>query len=84
MAFVDDYSAWIARPSAEANREGMRGAIHDTLGSIPDGEPVTYSITVGTRTEQHVYTAKLAAIAMAMRCLPPDLLGRQVTIFTRN
>jgi hypothetical protein len=63
---------------------GMGGAIQDTSGNIPDRGPVTYSITVGTRTEQNPYTAELAAIAMAMRCLPPGLLGRQITIFTSS
>jgi hypothetical protein len=63
---------------------GMGGAIHDTSGNTPGREPVTYSITVGTRTEQNPYTAELAAMAMAIRCLPPDLLGRRITIFTSN
>jgi hypothetical protein len=61
---------------------GMGGAIHDTLGNTPNREPVIYSVTLGTRAEQNPYTAELAAIVMAMRCLPPRLLRRQITIFT--
>jgi hypothetical protein len=34
--------------------------------------------------EQNPYTAELAAIAMALRCLPQHLVGRQVTILTSN
>jgi ribonuclease HI len=63
---------------------GMGGAIYDTLGTMPNREPVTYSITLGPRTEQNAYTAELAAIAMAMRGVPPYLLRRQITIFTSN
>lgn len=63
---------------------GMGGAIHDTLGNTPNGELVIYSVTLGTRAEQNPYTAELAAIVMAMRCLPPRLLRRQITIFTSN
>jgi hypothetical protein len=63
---------------------GMGGAIHDTLGNTPNREPVMYSVTLGTRAEQNPYTAELAAIAMATRCLPPYLLSGQITIFTSN
>lgn len=60
------------------------GAIHDTISNTLNREPVTYSLRVRTRIEQNPYTAELAAIAMAMRCLPPDLQGRKVTIFSSN
>jgi ribonuclease HI len=63
---------------------GMGGAIHDTLSNMRNGEPITYSVTLGTRTEQNPYTAELAAIAMAMRCLPLFLAERQITIFTSS
>jgi hypothetical protein len=76
---------WIATSaSVRKGMVGMGGAIHDTSGNTSSREPVTYSITVGTRSEQTPYTAELAAIAMAMRCLPPDLRGRRITIFTSN
>jgi ribonuclease HI len=62
----------------------MGGAIHDTLSNEPNQKPITYSVTLGTRTEQNPYTAELAAMAMALRRLPPSLGGRQITIFTSN
>jgi ribonuclease HI len=70
--------------SVRKGKVGMGGAIHDTLGNIPNREPVTYSITVETRTKQNPHTAELAAIAIATRYLPPDLRERQITIFTSN
>ena len=63
---------------------GMRGAIRDTLNHRLNGKPTTYSITLGERTEQNPYTAELASIALAIRCLPPGIQGRQITIFTSN
>ena len=63
---------------------GMGGAIYDTLGIVTRVEPTTYAVTLGARTEQNPYIAELAAMAMAMRCLPHHLVGRQITIFTSN
>jgi hypothetical protein len=60
---------------------GMGGAIYDTLSNR---EATTYSVTLGPRAEQNLYTAELAAISMATGCLPPDLQGRQITIFSSN
>jgi hypothetical protein len=51
---------------------------------VTRGDPITYAVTLGAGTEQNPYTAELAAMAMAMRCLPHDLVGRQITIFTSN
>jgi hypothetical protein len=62
----------------------MGGAIHDTLGIVTGREPITYSVTLGARTEQNPYTAELAAMAMAMRRLPLHLVGRRITIITSN
>ena len=59
----------------------MGGAIYDTLSNR---EATTYSVTLGPRAEQNLYTAELAAILMAIGCLPPDLQGRQITIFSSN
>jgi hypothetical protein len=63
---------------------GMGGAICDTLGTTTSTEPITYSVTLGLRTEQNPYTAELEAIARALRCLPLRLMRRQITIFTSN
>ena len=63
---------------------GMGGAIHDSYGRIPNGPPVTFTVTLGPRSEQNPYVAELEAIAMAVRGLPPYLEGREVTIFTSN
>jgi hypothetical protein len=63
---------------------GKGGAIHDTLGIVTSREPITYSVTLGIRIEQNPYTAELAAMAMAMKHLPPHLVGRHITIFTSN
>lgn len=63
---------------------GMGAVILDSPGMASNSEPVTYSITLGMRTETNPYVAELAAIAMAMRGLPQHLVGRQITIFTRN
>ena len=63
---------------------GMGGAIHDSYGRIPDGPPVTFTVTLGPRSEQNPYIAEVKAIAMAIRALPPYLMGREITIFTSN
>jgi hypothetical protein len=70
--------------SARKGRVGMGGAIHDTLGITTGREPITYSATLGARTEHNPYTAELAAIAMAIEQLPLHLVGRQITIVTSN
>jgi hypothetical protein len=62
----------------------MGGAIHDTLCMLTRREPTTYAVALGAREEQNLYTAELAAIAIAMRCLPHNLVGRRITIFTSN
>jgi hypothetical protein len=63
---------------------GMGGAIYDALGIVTRRDPITFAATLGPRTEQNPYIAELAAMAMAMRCLPHHLVGRQITIFTSN
>jgi hypothetical protein len=63
---------------------GIGGAIYNTLSLVTRKEPIMYIVTSGVRTEQNPYIVELAAIAMAMRCLPHHLVGRQITIFTRN
>ena len=74
----------VTSSSARRGVVGMGGAIHDTLGIVTGREPITYSVTLGARTEQNPYTAELAAIAMAMKRLPLHLVGRQITVVTSN
>ena len=62
--------------SARKGIVGMGGAIHDSLGIVTSREPITYSVTLGARTEQNPYTAELAAMAIAMKQLPRHLVGR--------
>ena len=58
--------------------------LHDTLGIVTGRESTTYSVNLGTRTEQNPGTAELAAMAMAMKRLPSHLVGRQITIILSN
>jgi hypothetical protein len=70
----------LATSSSEGNSiVGMGGAVLNTGGNMPPGEPATYSVTLGARTEQNPYTVELAAMAIAMRCLPPFLREQQIT-----
>ncbi|KAL6405411.1 hypothetical protein AUP68_11165 [Ilyonectria robusta] len=54
--------------SEKAGRVGMGGIVRDTLGNRPGQVVARYSITIGSRDDQNVYTAELEAIAMALRC----------------
>jgi ribonuclease HI len=75
----------IATSSAERKgMVGMVGAIYDTYGRMPSGQPTTFAVALGPRTEQNPYVAELEAIAMAVRRLPPYLMGREITVFTSN
>ena len=74
----------VTSSSARRGVVGMGGAIHDTLGIVTGREPITYSVTLGARTEQNPYTAELAAIAIAIKRLPLYLVGRQITVVTSN
>ena len=66
------------------DRDSWNGRSHPTLGIVTGREPITYSATLGARTEQNPYTAELAAMAMAMTQLPLHLVGRQITIISSN
>ena len=62
---------------------GIGGSIRDTLFNRT-GEAVTrYAVALGTREEQNPYTTELAAIAMALKNMPPGTLHRHVTVITR-
>ena len=63
---------------------GMGSSVQDTLFSRASGATTRYAATLGTREEQNPYTAELAAIAMALKNIPPGTGHRQITIITRN
>jgi hypothetical protein len=67
--------------SEKGNALGIGGAIHDTHSS---NDPVIYSRTLGSREEQNPYTAELAAIAIAMRCMPTNMQRKHLIIMTCN
>ena len=79
---VTAYEVRIATSSSAKKRiVGIGEAIYDTLGIR---KPSAFSVTLKTRTEQNPYTAELAAIAIAIKQLPPDLIKRQIAIFSSN
>ncbi len=63
---------------------GIGGITYDTFGIVQNGEPTRYSFALGNRTKQNPYSAELAAMATAVKRLLPDLMGRQIIIFTSN
>ncbi|KAL6405625.1 hypothetical protein AUP68_11386 [Ilyonectria robusta] len=70
--------------SEKAGKVGMGGIVRDTLGNRPGEVVARYSITVGSRDDQNVYTAELEAIAMALRCMPDGLQHRELTVITSS
>jgi hypothetical protein len=62
---------------------GLGGTVRDTTAEVLD-RPVSYSITLGPKTEQNSYTAELAAMAMAVTCPPVPLHNRTITLLTSN
>lgn len=58
--------------------------IYNTFGILQNREPIRYLVTLGRRTEQNPYAAELAAMAMVVKLLPLDIIGRQITMFTSN
>jgi hypothetical protein len=56
----------------------------DTRRDDTDEASTSYSITLGTRTEQNPYTAKLAAIVWALTGIPPWTRNREVTILSSS
>ena len=59
----------------------MEGTVYNTFSNR---EVTIYSVILGLRVEQNLYTAELAAILTAIRYLPPDLQRRYITIFSSN
>ena len=59
----------------------MGDIVYNTLSNR---EATIYSVTLGLKTEQNLYTAKLAAILTVIRYLLLDLQGRHITIFSSN
>ena len=60
---------------------GIKGTVYNTLSNK---EATIYSVTLRPKTEQNLYTAKLAAISTVIKYLLPDLQGRHITIFSSN
>ena len=48
----------------------MGGVVHDTTLNSTGEVLASYSVTLGSRDEQNPYTAELAAIALALKCMP--------------
>ena len=67
--------------SEKGDTLGLGGAIQDTHTG---NEPVTYSRALGSRERQNPYTAELAAIAIAMRCMPTSMQRKHLIIMTCN
>ena len=67
--------------SKKGNIIGVGGAIHDTDSG---NDPVIYSRSLGSREKQNPYTAELAAIAIAMRCMPTNMQRKHIIIMTCN
>lgn len=75
----------VATSASDRNgKVGAGGAIRDTESSTATGCYITYSKMLGPRKEQNPYTAELAAMSMALRCLPEHLRGRNIYILTRS
>ncbi|KJZ70702.1 hypothetical protein HIM_09886 [Hirsutella minnesotensis 3608] len=63
---------------------GMGGVVRDASRNGPSEVTASYSVTLGPSDEQNAYIAGLAAIAMALKCLPAGLHRRDLTIVTSN
>ncbi|KAF5137915.1 hypothetical protein E5D57_001694 [Metarhizium anisopliae] len=70
--------------SEKAGTVGAGGTLRDTSRLGEDDRLATYSMTIGSREEQNPYMAELAAMAMALRCLPGWLRNREVIIISSN
>ncbi|KAI5456262.1 hypothetical protein BGZ63DRAFT_367547 [Mariannaea sp. PMI_226] len=59
--------------SEKAGRVGIGGIVRDTLGNRPGQMLARYSIMIGSRDNQNIYTAELEAIVMVLRYMPDGL-----------
>ena len=69
--------------SARNGMVGFGSAICDDTMEVPE-ERISSSTTLGPVTEQSVYTAELAAVAVALTCPPVFLQRKSITILTSN
>jgi len=75
----------IATSSATKNGMiGAGGAIRGNTIGQPASKPITYKVILGPMSEQNPYTAELAAVAIVLRYLPPQLISREITIISSN
>jgi predicted nucleic acid-binding Zn-ribbon protein len=70
--------------SQKGDTVGMGGVVRDTTINNPGEVLASYCVTIGTRDEQNPCTAELAAIAMALKCMPAGLHRRDLTVMTSN
>jgi ribosomal protein S11 len=74
----------VTASSQKDDKVGMGGVVRDTTINSAGEVLASYSVTIGTRDEQNPYTAELAAIAMALKCMPSGLRRRDLTVITSN
>ena len=70
--------------SQKGGTVGMGGVVHDTTLNSTGEVLASYSVTLGSRDEQNPYTAELAAIALALKCMPLGMHRRDLTVMTSN
>lgn len=70
--------------SQSGDQVGMGGVVRDTAINSVDEVVASYSVLLGSRDEQNPYTAELAAMSFALKCMPAGMRGRDITIMTSN
>lgn len=63
---------------------GMGGVVRDASRNSPSEVIASYSVTLGSSDEQNAYTVGLAAITMALKCMPVGLHRRNLIVATSN
>ena len=69
--------------SAKSEMVGMGGCI-ERHPSSDNNMDLSYSFTLGKRTEQNPYTAELEAMATALEHIPPETNQRWISILSSN